>query len=123
MLLDHVEVVLELKLLFEYKLEPISELVQVALRLALVPQRKLCAALLLDHLQLKLCLPFEQCGDFGFCALEGVDALVELVDLSRFVAKLGVLELQVFAGAPRLVKILLKCLILYLQQLYKLCLI
>ena len=70
MLLNHVQVVLELKFLFEYKLESISELVQVALRLALVPQRSLCAALLLDHLQLELCLSFEQGGHLCFCALK-----------------------------------------------------
>ena len=123
MLLNHVKVVLELKFLFEYKLESISELVQVALRLALVPQRSLCAALLLDHLQLELCLSFEQRGHFCFCALKRVDAFVQLIDLSRLVAKLGVLELQVFSRGPRVIEILFQRLILYLQKLDELCLI
>ena len=122
-LLDHVEVVLELELLLEHQLEAVSELVQITLRLALVSQCDLGVALLLDHLQFELGLPLEQRRHLFLGPLQRVNPVVQLIDLSRLVTKLCVLEFQVLSARLRIAEVLFEGLVLDLEQMDQMCLI
>ena len=94
--LDHVKVVFNLNLFLENLLEFVAHQIQIGLRLSLVFQCNLNVRLLLDYVQLELCLSFDQLSNFALLSLQVINALVKFLKLSRLALKSLIFKLESF---------------------------